>query len=361
VSFFEDEEEDQIFEEETEVKRGGPRRKPPGQSPLVRVVIILVAVILLVLVTSLGIRSCLENRKENEYRDYFGSVESLLVESDAIGSELSAVLQQPDENVRQQLETKLAEFQSSQEDITRRASEIEAPDTFKEENTWFVAAMQMRARGLEGLRPALLNAIEAKDNQLGASQVAYELLILLASDVVYEVNFFEPAQRELQEDDITDIKVPQTKFLEPALAGQQTLVTVLERLKGGAEQVTGLHGVALVSVKALPSGMQLEQGVENELNASDSLVFEVEVENQGEATETDVKVRIELTAPGSPEPRTAEATIAEIAPGQIAAVEVTGLAAEAGGEPALLKVEAGPVPGEANSQNNVAEYSIRFI
>jgi hypothetical protein len=359
VSFFEDDE-DQLYEEETEVKPRGPRRKPPGQSPLVRVLIILVAVVVLVLITSLGIKSCLDKRKVDEYSDYFAQVEQLVNESDDIGNQLSAMLQQPDEAVRQQLEGKLAEFQSAQEAITVRAAEIEPPSAFNDENPWFVATMQMRARGLKGLRPALLNAIEATDNQLGASQVAYELMILFASDIVYEVNFYEPAQRVLEEDEITDVKVPQTNFLEPALASQQTMVTVLERLKGGAEQVTGLHGVSLVSVKALPSGMALEEGVENELNASDSLVFEVEVENQGETTETNVKVLISLTSPGSPDPRTAEAFIAEIAPGQIASVEVTGLAADAGSEPALLTVEAGPVPGEANSSNNIGEYSIKF-
>ena len=360
MSFFEDEE-DQFFEdEETEVRPRGPRRKPPGQSPLARVLIILVAVIVLVLITSLGIKSCLDRRKVSEYQDYFSQVEQLVTESDAIGRQLSDMLQKPDEAVRQQLDSKLQEFLTGQQQVTEKAAALEAPDSLKKENEWFVATMQMRSRGLVGLRPALLNAIEAKDNQAAASQVAYELMILLASDVTYQAFFSEPAQRKLEADDITEVKVPQSKFIEPALAGQQTMVTVLERLKGGAEQVTGLHGVGLVSVKAKPSGMTLEQGVVNELNASDSLVFEVEVENQGEATETNVKVLLSLTAPGSPEPRTAEAFIAEIAPGQIATIEVSGLAAEAGNEPALLKVEAGPVPGEANSQNNVAEYSIMF-
>lgn len=361
MSFFEDEEDEFFEEEKTEVKPGGPRRKPPGQSPLARVLIILVAVVVLVLITSLGIQSCLNKRKVSEYQDYFSQVEQLVTESDAVGKQLSDMLQQSDASVRQQLEAKLQEFQTAQEDIANRAAAVKAPDSFKKENEWFVATMQMRARGLTGLRPALLNAIEAKDNQAAASQVSYELLILLSSDVTYQVFFSEPAQRVLEGDEITDVKVPQTKFIEPQLASQPTMVTVIERLKGGAEQVTGLHGVGLVSVKAKPSGMTLEQGADNELNASDSLVFEVEVENQGEATETNVKVLLSLTAPGSPEPRTAEAFIAEITPGQIASVEVTGLAAEAGSEPALLKVEAGPVPGEANSQNNTAEYRIRFI
>jgi len=362
VSFFEDEEEDQFFEEETEARRPrGPRRRPPSQSPLARVLIILVAVVVLVLITSLGIKSCLDKRKVSEYQDYFSQVEQVVAESDAVGKQLSDMLQKPDESVRQQLEAKLQEFQATQEQVTGKAAAIKAPDALKKENEWFVATMQMRTRGLTGLRPALLNAIEAKDNQAAASQVSYELMILFSSDVTYQVFFSEPAQRALENDGVTEVKVPQTKFIEPALASQQTMVTVLERLKGGAAQVTGLHGVALVSVKAKPSGMTLEQGAENELKASDSLVFEVEVENQGEATETNVKVLISLTAPGSPDPRTAEAFVAEVAPGQIASVEVTGLAAEAGGEPALLKVEAGPVPGEANSQNNIAEYSIRFI
>ena len=122
------------------------------------------------------------------------------------------------------------------------------------------------------------------------------MLIFLSSDVIYDEFFYRPGQEKLKEEDITDIKVPQSKFLaDPALASQQSAVTILERLKGGTEQVSGLHGVAISSVKASPSGMTLSTDGENSLKASDSLTFEVEVENQGEATENDVLVSLSLT------------------------------------------------------------------
>lgn len=362
MSFFEDEEEQESqIEEVAEARRRSRSGGPTGQSPLVRVVLILVAVVVLVLITTLGIKSCLDKKRVSEFRDYFDSVSSIVEESDAIGNELSGMFQAPDESVRQALEGKLGEFKETQDMLIEEANAIEPPDQFKQEHEWFIASMQIRSRGLNGLQPAVLNAIEASDNQAGAAQVSHEMLILLTSDVAYDEFFCQPAQLVLKDEKITDIKVPQSKFLaDPALASQQNAVTVLERLKGGTAQVTGLHGVALVNVKALPSGMSLTADEDNSLKASDSLTFEVEIENQGEATETNVLVSLSLSAPGRPDPQKVDGYIDTIAPGEFKTIELTGLAAEAGENLALLRVEAGPVPGEAKTENNIGEYSIAF-
>ena len=377
VSFFEDDEERIEEEEVTEARRRPGRRKardrkprkrkpgsggpPLGQSPVARVLIILAAVVVLVLVISLGIKSCLNTKKVGEYRDYFTAVEGILKDSDDIGNQLSDMFMKPDEAVRQALEGKLDASLSAQERLLEKAQAIKAPDQFKKENEWFVASMQIRVRGLKGLQPAVLNALDSRDNQAGAAQVSHEMLILLTSDVAYDEFFYQPAQRVLKDEDIKEIKVPQAKFLkDAALASQQTAVTVLDRLKGGTEQVSGLHGVSLVGVKAKPSGMSLVADSDNSLKASDSLTFEVEVENQGEATENDVLVSLNLTAPGRPSPQKVDGRVPTIAPGERRTIELTGLAADAGGQPALLRAEVGPVAGEANTQNNVGEYRITF-
>jgi hypothetical protein len=384
VSFFDDDEEERIEEEEqvTETRRRPGRRKSRarkprerkprerkprgggpvgGQSPVARVLIILVAVVVLVLITSLGIKSCLNSKRASEYRDYFNAIDGVLKDSDAIGAQLSDMFMKPDEAVRQSLEGKISEFLATQDQLLEKAKSIQAPDQFKKANEWFVASMQVRDRGLRGLQPAMLNALEARDNQAGAAQVSQQMLILLTADVAYDEFFYQPAQQVLKDEDIKDIKVPQAKFLkDPALASQQTAVSVLDRLKGGTAQVSGLHGVSLVGIKAQPSGMALVGDSENSLKASDSLTFEVEVENQGEATESEVAVSINLTAPGRPSPQKVDGHIPSIAPGERKTIELTGLASDAGGQPALLRVEVGPVPGEANTQNNVGEYNIVF-
>lgn len=360
MSFFEDEEELQPEEiPEPRTRRGG--RGTGASSPLARVLLILVAVVVLVLITSLGIRGCLNSKKQSEFREYFDNVGQIVAQSDEIGNQLSTMFQNPDESVRQGLEAKLAEYQSTQDQLVAKASAIDPPDQFKKENEWFVASMQIRSRGLNGLQPAILNALESKNNTAVAAQISHEMLILLSGDVVYEEFFVKPSQAVLEEEGITDIKVPTAKFFDnPELASQQTAVLVLEKLKGGTTQVTGLHGVSLNSVKAQPGGMTLEAGSENRMKAAESLTFEVEVENQGESTETQVLVSLSLTAPGRPEPQKVEGYIDAIGPGEFKTIELSGLAAEAGDEPALLRAEAGPVPGEENTQNNVQEYSIIF-
>ncbi len=347
MSFFEDDEERIEEEEVTETRRRpgwrkaktrksrerAPKQRKPGgggpsfgQSPLARVLIILAAVVVLVLIITLGINSCINKKRAEEYRDYFATVDGVLRDSDDIGKLLSDMFMKPDEAVRQSLEGKLAEFLNSQEQLLEKAKAIKAPDQFKKENEWFVASMQIRVRGLKGLQPAVLNALGASNNQAGAAQVSHEMLILLTSDVAYDEFFYQPAQQVLKEEDIKENKVPQAKFLkDSALANSQTAVSVLDRLKGGTAQVSGLHGVALVGVKAKPSGMVLTTGSDNSLTASDSLTFEVEVENQGEATESDVQGSLSLSAPGRPSPQKVDGRIPTIAPGERRTIELTGL------------------------------------
>ncbi len=393
VSFFEDdedrtEEEERVTETRRRSRRRQPRERQPrerkpkekktrerkprerkprgggptmGQSPLVRVLIILAAVVILILLVSLGVKGCLNSKKVGEYKDYFNSIDGIIKDSDDIGNQLSDMFMKPDESVRQSLEGKMSDFLAAQDQILERAKAVEAPDQFKKVNEWFVASMQVRDRGLRGLQPAMLNALEARDNQAGAAQVSQEMLILLTSDVAYDEFFYQPAQQVLKDEDITEIKVPQAKFLkDPALASQQTAVSVLDKLKGGTAQVTGLHGVALVGVKVQPSGMAMATDSDNNLKASDSLTFQVEIENQGEATENDVPVSLTLTAPGRPTPQKVDGTIPTIAPNERKTIELTGLAADAGTQPALLQAHVGPVPGEANLDNNGGEYKIVF-
>ena len=371
MSFFEDEEED-LFEEDKvtpprrrqkRTSHRPPRHRPPrGRLPLRRALVLLAAVVVLLLIATLSIRSCLNSRKESAFNDYFTAVGAVVKDSDAVGQQLSAIFQNPSPDVRQQLEGKLNDMHTTCQQILSRAQAIDPPDQFKQYNDWFVASMQVRVRGLEGLQPAMLNALGAQDEQAGAAQISHEMLILLTSDVAYDEFFYQPCQRELGNEKINDIKVPQSKFIaDPQLATQQTDVAVLEKLKGGpAAQVTGLHGVALASVKVQPSGQQLNAGQQNNVKAAESLTFTVEVENQGEATETNVPVNITLTTPSNPNPQKVSGTIPSIAPNQRKTVDISGLAARASSDVAILNVSCGPVPGEKNLSNNSAQYKVVF-
>lgn len=368
MSFFEDDEEPTGQERESISERRRPRRRPPsgrGPSPLARVVVILVAVVVLVLITSLMIKSCLGNKRVEEYRKYFAEVESITRESDEIGRQLTEMFQKPDESVRKSMQGKLAEMTTASLALVERAKSIEAPDQFKQENEWLVASLQIRYKGLDSLHPDLLNAMEAKPENTStvANDVLHDMLILMSSDVTYQEFFVAPAEKALGDEKITEVKVPRSEFIKDKalIANQQTIISVIERLKGGAEvtQVTGLHGVEILSVKVKPSGMTLAAGSENELKASDVLTFEVEVKNGGEATETGVPVVITLTMPGREEQKI-EGRIDSIGPEQVQVVELSGLAADAGDQQALLRAQAGPVPGETKTDNNIQEFTILF-
>ncbi|MEM4781327.1 MAG: hypothetical protein QXG03_07200, partial [Halalkalicoccus sp.] len=81
---------------------------------------------------------------------------------------------------------------------------------------------------------------------------------LLASDVVWTDTFLGPAMAVMEARDIRGIEVPTSVFLANTdLATERLLAQIWQRLvgsQGGGAPAPGLHGTALVGVKALPSG-----------------------------------------------------------------------------------------------------------
>jgi hypothetical protein len=139
---------------------------------------------------------------------------------------------------------------------------------------------------------------------------------------------------------------------------------IIQRWKPGAT-VSGLHGMSIDSVIAQSDGknVTLKPGGEvNQVKASTSLVFVVSALNGGNFQEFDIPVTVRLGS-GDQAPK-ATKTIPQAGPGQTATVEITGLTADSSNIPfdhnLRLTVTVGSVPGEHNTSNNQATYTIAF-
>jgi len=120
----------------------------------------------------------------------------------------------------------------------------------------------------------------------------------------------------------------------------------------------GLHGMALVTTKALPGNQELSADAENTVTATTDLGFAVTVEDSGDSQE--VQVKVTLTIQQTPSPIVQTKTIDLINPGQQKTVAFHNLGQVQFATRTTVKVDVQPVPQEKNAANNSAEYPVIF-
>jgi hypothetical protein len=179
----------------------------------------------------------------------------------------------------------------------------------------------------------------------------------VASDVVYEDGFKASTQDVLRDQDVTDVSVPDSKFVQnPELGSPSHWTLAVERLTQGP-QAGGLHGNGIEGVRVQPGGQQLSPTEDNTIEVSDQLAFQVRIQNSGDSQETQVLVTLVIQQ--DPVIRK-EQTIESIDPGDTKTVTFRSFGSLSFSTQTTLRVNVDPVPGEENTNNNTAQYPVIF-
>lgn len=344
---------------------GPPPRRPArprgGLTPLLRLAGLVAFAILLVMLFAFAVRECRGNAEHDAYRDYMTSLQAVAADSEAVGEELNAALTTPGIRLPE-LRQKLSNLAQQQEQDVIRAQELTPPGRLRLQHQQAVEALQFRVSGLRRLQDALQAAPQRSPGEAG-EDLAAQMRRLLASDVIWDDQFMEPSIQILRERGILGVQVPDSNFLPNVdLASQRVMTLQWERLQGAAATggtPTGLHGNALVQVRAMPAAQVLTAGEENVVAASADLAFEVTVENSGDSQEVRVRVTLELDQ--SPRPIQREQVIDLINPGERKQVVFRDLGQIVQFQQDMeMRVEVAAVPGEARLDNNRATYTVRF-
>lgn len=344
---------------------GGPPRRPArprgGLTPLLRLGGLVAVGILVVIGLVALLQGCRGDAEADAYRAYMTSLQTIAADSAQVGEELNAALTTPGIQL-EELRQKLGTLAQQQEQDVVRAQELTPPGRLRLQHQQAVEALQFRVSGLRRLQDAFQTAEQRSPGEAG-EHLAEQMRRLVASDVIWADQFMEPAMQILREREILGVQVPPSVFLTNTdLASQRVMTLQWERLQGAAAtggSPTGLHGNALIEVRAQPSGQVLAPGEENVVAASADLAFVAVVENSGNAQEVRVRVTLELDQ--SPRPISREAVIDLINPGERQQVRFADLGQIVQFQQQMeMRVEVAAVPGEANLDNNRATYTVTF-
>lgn len=319
--------------------------------------------LLVLILLGLGVRGCLNSRKETAYKDYVRDVSALVQESNQQGQALFKVLtarNQDDVRVTNSLNA----FARDSELLVDRARTTDRPDELARAQTYLVETLELRRDGVKGIATRLPAAIpQGQDRKEGTARIAVDMQSLLASDVIYLQRVVPAIQGALKDQGLAGQEsVPRSEFLPDVEWLQPS--TVADRIGslggggGGSDKAAtpGLHGTALAGVTL--GGQTLAPGGSASIKLAGDLTFTVQVSNGGENTETDVDVEATIGTGG--DAIKLKKTLDTIAAGETKPVEIPLGDMPPTGQNVPITVKIAKVPGETKTDNNEGKFSAIF-
>jgi CARDB len=342
------------------------RRRPPGgpsvdrQTLLIRRTLAVVAGLIVLVLLVLGIRGCLNARKEEAMQNYVTDANELVRQSNSGGRRLFRVLQGPggqDQAVN--TENALNGERVASSGLVDQARDLDVPDELSTAQDYLVETLELRRDGVAGIANAVPQALADQERRQSTQRVSQMMRVFAASDVIYSARYVPSVERALKEEEVAAEEpvesnfLPETEWLDPSFVADQ--VAGIRSGGGDTDQAAapGLHGNGLGTVTL--GGVALVPGGSATVPLTGDLAFEVQVSNQGENTETDVPVRVTVG-----DATTAEEAIDEIAAGETQTVSIPLDEQPPTGENVPVEVEVEPVPGEDMTDNNTGDFTVIF-
>ena len=307
----------------------------------------------------LGVRGCLSARAEQALQDYVTDANELARQSNAEGDSLFKILsgsggQQEAVNT----ENALNGLRVESSGLVDRARDLDVPDDVSTAQDYLLETLELRRDGLAAVADAIPGALADQERRQSTNRVSQMMRVFSASDVLYNLRYVPSVERAANEaevateDPVESTFLADTEWLDPAFVADQVASVRSGEDQGDDAAAPGLHGNGLGTVTL--GGIALTPGASASVPLADDLTFEVQVANQGENTETDVPVRVTV---GDIE---ADGQVDEIAAGETQTVSITLPEQPTAGDAVDVEVEIEPVPGEEQTDNNSATFSVIF-
>jgi hypothetical protein len=316
------------------------------------------AAVLTLILLVLGVKGCLNARKDRAFRDYAADVRALVQTSNNQTKSLFVTLTKPRSREALDVQNEINAQATDAEQLVQRAKGTDHPDELSAAQQWLVTTLEFRRDALKQIAQRIPTALGQRGRKAAIDEIAGQMQAFLASDVIYSQRAILALQREFQHRDINESFPSSQSLNDFAWLDPTTVDDRLSKLGNlGREATSGIHGTGLQGVTTKPSGTALSESGVNRVAATEALTFEVEIQNQGEAEETDVPVSVSIK---DGKPINLDQTISRIAAGDTQTVSIPITPTPTTGTVNQVMVEVGAVPGEKVTDNNKATYQIVF-
>jgi CARDB len=333
-------------------RRGRRTPRAARQQIMLRRAVAAGAGLLVLVLLILGVRGCLNARKERALKDYGRNVADIVKESGDISTTFFKQLQSPGSLSVTEYTNDIASDRSGLDSLLQRTEQLDVPGDMKSAQQAFQQTMQLRRNALTNVSDSISDALGQENRSQAIDKIAFQMKAMLASDVLYRQIARPEMQQALSDNGIDDVPIPPSKFLpNDSWLDPSTVEDALGQGSGAAAAAPGIHGLGLIQTSA--AGQVLQEGVPATISAGGNPELDVQVQNQGDSDESGVTVSVTVNGK-----QPIEQQISSIAAGETQTVKIPLTPAPMG--QATLDVEVHPVPGEKVSDNNKASYQVTF-
>jgi hypothetical protein len=319
--------------------------------------------VLVFILLAIGINSCRNGAKENALKDYNRNVTAVIKDSDGqVGAPFFQLLN----NAQRQssdLQVQVNQLRLAADEDVKRAKAFDVPGEMAGAHEDLELVLDLRAAGLQRVASQIPTALgRGGASQQAIAAIAAQMQAFLASDVVYSQRVAPLIRDALDSSGVTGQQIAGSRFIpDISWLAPATIAAKLGRSSGSTAPsgavAPGLHGHGILSVTA--GGVTLQPGgAVNRVPAAADTSFTVNFANQGDNDEQNVKVGLRVRGGGKN--ITQNKTIASTKSKSNATVTIPLGQSPPVGQAATVTVSVAPVPGEKNTTNNRAQYTVIF-
>jgi hypothetical protein len=310
--------------------------------------------LLVLILLVLGVKGCLDARKNRALSDYASDVTQIVDETDQTSKAFFGKLADPGSLSVTEFVAEVSADRSAMDNYASRIDGLDAPGDMAHAQDALELVYELRASAMAEIADRMSTALGDVGSEQAMAVIANQMQRLLASDALYAAVVRPEINGVLADNGIEGDDVPKSVFVPEGIRwlDESTVGAALSSVSGAAEAETpGVHGLGLVGVSV--NGTELSEGAASAVAGEETPEVEVQVENQGESTENGVTVSITVNGGN-----TLQQDISSIGAGEIQSVTIPLTPAPEG--EATLEVDVHTVPGEQVSSNNKASYTVSF-
>lgn len=334
--------------------RRQPPRRPERQQIVLRRALALGAGLLVLVLIVLGVKGCLNARKERALSDYAENVTQIVQETSQTSKSLFAKLSDPGELSVTDFVDQVSADRSAMDSYQSRAESLDAPGDMGQAQTALELVYDLRAGAMNEIADQMSTALGDVGSEKATAKIAKQMEKLLAGDVLYAAVVRPEVNRVLEDNGIEGEDAPESLFLADGTEwlDEDSVGSALGSVSGAAtEETSGIHGMGLLGTAV--NGAELVADSATAVDVEETPEVEVTVGNQGESTENGVTVSVSVAGGG-----TFDQTVSSIEPGEEQTAVIPLVPAPTGEVELEVVVQA--VPGEQITSNNEATYTVEF-
>jgi hypothetical protein len=335
-------------------RRPRPRRRPERQQILLRRGLALGGGILVLILVVLGVKGCLDARKDRALSDYARNVSQIVEETDQTSKGFFARLDEPGSLSVTEFVAQVSADRSAMDGYAARVDGLSAPGDMSHAQNALELVYELRASAMDEIADKMSTALGDVGSEKAALSISKQMQKLLSADVLYESVVRPEINGVLASNGIEGDDVPKSAFLPEGTKWleESAVSTTLESVSGSSTATSGgLHGLGLIGTSI--NGTELTAESTTSVASEGTPEVEVQVQNQGESTENGISVSVTVSGGG-----TLSGTISSIAAGETETALIPLTPAPTG--EVTLEVDVDTVPGEQVSENNKASYTVAF-